>query len=99
MCLRIYLISNSHLLPCFYKQVFGISCPLCGGQRAVILLFEGQFWESMKMFPPLLPLAVTLLMVCLWRFWRLLSKKAILIALIMDGMMLLFNMVYQNVVH
>lgn len=91
--------ASSHLLPCFYKQVFGISCPLCGGQRSVILLLEGQFWESMKMFPPLLPLAVTLLMVCLWWFCGFFGKKAIHVALIIDAIMLLFNMVYQNMLN
>ena len=90
---------SKHLLPCFYKQVFGVSCPLCGGQRSVILLCEGRFWESMRMFPPLLPLAITLLMVCFWKFTGLLSKKAILIALVVDAILLLFNMVYQNMVH
>ena len=90
--------ASTHLLPCFYKQVFGISCPLCGSQRSVILLCEGQFWDSMKMFPPLLPLAITLLMVCLWKFTGLLGKKAVWIALVVDAIMLLFNMVYQNVV-
>lgn len=89
----------AHLLPCFYKQMFGISCPLCGGQRSVILLCEGQFWESMKMFPPLLLLAITLLMVCCWKFTGLFGKKAILIALIVDAILLLFNMVYQNMVN
>lgn len=88
--------ASKHLLPCFYKQMFGISCPLCGGQRSVILLCEGQFWESMRIFPPLLPLAVTLLLVYLWKFSGLVGKKAILIALVMDAIMLLFNMVYQN---
>ena len=91
--------TSTYLLPCFYKQVFGISCPLCGSQRSVILLLEGRFWDSMKMFPPLLPLAVTLLLVCLWKFNGLLGRKVILMALIVDAIMLLFNMVYQNVVN
>ena len=90
---------STHLLPCFYKQVFGFSCPLCGCQRSVILLCQGQFWDSMKMFPPLLPLAITLLMVCLWKFTGLLGKKAVLVALVVDAIMLLFNMVYQNLVN
>ena len=87
------------LLPCFYKQVLGISCPLCGFQRSVILLFEGQFWESMKMFPPLLPLAITLMLVCFWRFSGILRKKVVVIALIIDAIVLIFNMVYQNIVN
>lgn len=85
-----------NMLPCFYKQVFGVSCPVCGGQRAVALLFQGHVWDSMKMFPPLLPLAITLLLVCLWKLTGLVGKKAILIALVVDAVMLLFNMVYQN---
>ena len=52
----------------------------------------------MKMFPPLLPLAITLLMVCLWRLFGTPGKKAVVIALIIDAVMLIFNMVYQNVV-
>ena len=91
-----WLLAN--MLPCFYKQVFGVSCPVCGGQRAVALLFQGHVWDSMKMFPPLLPLAITLLIVCLWRLFGTPSKKAVMIALIIDAVMLLFNMVYQNVV-
>ena len=91
-----WLLAN--MLPCFYKQVFGVSCPVCGGQRAVALLFQGYVWDSMKMFPPLLPLAITLLIVCLWRLFGTPSKKAVMIALIIDAVMLLFNMVYQNVV-
>ena len=91
--------TSTHLLPCFYKQAFGFSCPLCGGQRSVILLCEGQFWDSMKMFPPLLPLAITLLLVCLWKFSGIVGKKTILAALVVDAIVLLFNMVYQNVVN
>lgn len=63
-----------------------------------MLLCEGRFWDSMKMFPPLLPLAITLLMVCLWRLFGTPGKKAVVIALIIDAVMLIFNMVYQNVV-
>ena len=89
-----------HLLPCFYKQVFGISCPLCGGQRSVLLLFEGRFWESVKMFPPLFPLAITLLLVLVIRWQKPKEgKRMIHGALIVDGALLLFNMVYQNLVN
>ena len=91
--------ASTHLLPCIYKQVFGISCPLCGSQRSVILLCEGRFGDSMKMFPPLLPLAITLLLVCLRRFSGFPDKKVAVIALIIDAIMLIFNMVYQNVVN
>ena len=60
-------ISN-HMFPCFYKQVFGFSCPMCGSQRAVALLCQGRVWESLRMFPPLAPLAITLLVLVLRPF-------------------------------
>lgn len=89
-----------YMLPCFYKQVFGISCPLCGGQRSVLLLLEGRFWESMKMFPPLMPLMITLVLV-LALSWRKSRLGSLLIrgALVVDAAFLLFNLLYQNIVN
>ena len=39
------------LLPCAYKQLFGFSCPLCGFQRSMLLLLDGQVWASIIRFP------------------------------------------------
>ena len=54
-----------HLLPCAYKQLFGISCPMCGFQRAMILLFNGQILDSVYQFPiwPILVLWIICLLV------------------------------------
>lgn len=43
------------LLPCAYKQLFGIDCPLCGGQRSLLLLMDGDWEKSFLMYPPLIP--------------------------------------------
>ena len=43
------------LLPCAYKQLFGIDCPLCGGQRSLLLMMNGDFEKSFLMYPPLIP--------------------------------------------
>lgn len=48
------------LLPCAYKSLFGISCPMCGFLRSLLLLARGEVWQSMLMFPPLFPLIVVL---------------------------------------
>jgi len=48
------------LLPCAYKQLFGIDCPLCGGQRSLQLLMNGQFGKSFLMYPPLIPVLLLL---------------------------------------
>ena len=82
------LIPLIQLLPCTYKKFFGISCPTCGSQRAVVLLFDGQWWEAFKQFPPLPLLAVTLV-------WLLVALVALLWT---DLAMLIFNCVYQNII-
>ncbi len=46
------------MLPCFYKSIVGIDCPGCGMQRAFILLLEGEFVASLKMYPPLIPILI-----------------------------------------
>jgi|GEM_PF-5465797 len=38
------------LLPCTYKQLFGISCPTCGFQRSLYSLLDGNIVESIIFF-------------------------------------------------
>lgn len=52
-----------HLLPCPTKYFFGIECPGCGMQRSILELLRGNFVESIKLYPPLIP--ITLLLVLL----------------------------------
>lgn len=49
------------MISCSWKQNFGIECMTCGFQRSVLLLFEGEFLESLKMFPATIPLIATFL--------------------------------------
>jgi hypothetical protein len=46
---------ESHMATCFYKKYFGMDCPGCGMQRAFIQLLKGNIWESLKLYPALLP--------------------------------------------
>jgi hypothetical protein len=46
---------EEHLLPCAFKSIFGVDCPICGFQRALLLLVQGDFIGSIKMYSPLLP--------------------------------------------
>jgi hypothetical protein len=45
---------QKHMLPCAYKYFFGIDCPACGAQRSLLLLMQGNFAESFRMYPPLI---------------------------------------------
>ncbi len=42
---------EKYMLPCPSKYFFGLECFGCGTQRALVLVFEGRFYEAFKMFP------------------------------------------------
>jgi len=45
-----------NMFPCFYKKYLGIECPGCGMQQALIELLKGNFIDSLKAYPALLPI-------------------------------------------
>lgn len=49
-----------HLLPCPTKYFFGMECPGCGMQRSIIELLRGNLVESIKLYPPLIPMLLML---------------------------------------
>ena len=49
---------EAHQLPCFYKHYLGFECFGCGMQTAFILLLKGEFIESLKIYPALLPTVI-----------------------------------------
>lgn len=73
---------------------------MCGGQRAIILLFQGEVWESVKMFPPLFPLVFSLLWYALAKMTKNPTLSAPLTKLLVtNAVILIANCVYQNIVH
>lgn len=48
------------MLPCFYKQITGIDCPGCGMQRSFIELLKGNVVASLKLYPALPLVFITL---------------------------------------
>ena len=51
-----------HLITCPTKHFFGIECPGCGMQRSIIELLRGNLWESIKLYPPLIPMIILLVL-------------------------------------
>lgn len=62
---------EEHALACPIKSATGINCPGCGMQRAFILLLRGEFVESVVMYPPLIPVIITLGVLG----WHLVSRR------------------------
>ncbi len=82
---------ENHLLPCAYKQLFGIECPFCGSQRALIALLKGNVIESIILYPPLIPalilIAASLLQILFrlkhgWKLVRIMLKADFAIIMI-----------------
>ncbi|HET8753808.1 MAG TPA: DUF2752 domain-containing protein [Salinimicrobium sp.] len=48
------------MLPCLNKQLFGIDCLGCGAQRALLLVFQGEFYAAWKMFPAIYSILILL---------------------------------------
>lgn len=48
------------MLPCLNKTLLGVECTGCGAQRAVALIFQGEFIEAFYMYPAVYSLAVLL---------------------------------------
>lgn len=62
---------EEYLLPCLNKQLFGMECYGCGGQRSFMLLIQGNFKDAFYMFPAiysLLILLIFLIINILYRF-------------------------------
>lgn len=49
------------LLPCLNKQLFGFDCLGCGAQRALVLVFKGEFLSAFKMYPAIYTILLLLL--------------------------------------
>ncbi len=69
---------ENHLLPCAFKSLFGIDCPICGFQRSFLLLFQGRFLDSFKMYPPLIPCLLFLLITGIYCINKNLVKPRVL---------------------
>jgi hypothetical protein len=51
---------QQHLLTCSFREHFGIDCPGCGFQRALLELFKGNISMSIHSFPAALPWIATI---------------------------------------
>lgn len=63
---RMFSWLEQHLLPCAYKMLFGIECPVCGFQRSFLALLKGELRESFFLYPPLVPVLVLFLLLGLF---------------------------------
>lgn len=72
---------EQHQAPCSWKEHFGVECPGCGMQRAFIELLKGNIWDSICLYPALIPLMVLLIYTFL-HLWINFRKGALVIKIL-----------------
>lgn len=50
---------------CIYKENLGIECLGCGFQRSLIALLKGNIWESILLYPGLIPMILLFILLIL----------------------------------
>mgnify|MGYP006143921053 FL=1 len=58
------------MIPCSWKEHFGIECMTCGFQRSFIYLIKGELLDSFLLFPALMPLLLTIVVLVSHLFFR-----------------------------
>lgn len=69
---------EQHLQPCFYKEILGFECPGCGMQRSLIELLKGNFIQSLKLYPALIPIIILFIFLVLHLSFNFKKGAAIL---------------------
>ena len=89
-------IMEDKMLPCMFKQTFGIDCIGCGTQRSLNLLLHGNFSEAFKMFPAIYTTLLLGLSLLLFIFDKKRNYQKIVISLaLVNATVMIISYVYK----
>ncbi|WP_396190802.1 DUF2752 domain-containing protein [Flavobacterium sp.] len=87
---------EDYMLPCLFKQTFGIDCIGCGIQRSIALLLKGQFENAFYMFPAIYTTLLFFLSVGLFVVDKKHNYQKIVISLaIVNAIIMIISYVYK----
>lgn len=88
--------ADHFFIPCPFKYLSGYDCPGCGFQRALLALMKGEVEHSFHLYPPAVPILLTIITACLAQ-WRLQdrSKGFIRILFLITGSIIMINYIYK----
>ena len=72
---------EDYMLPCLNKRLFGVECMGCGLQRALALIFHGEFTAAFIMYPAVYSLIALFLYVGLNILFKFKNSNKIIGAL------------------
>jgi len=70
-----------YMLPCLNKKLFGVDCMGCGLQRALSLIFQGEFVAAFQMYPAIYTLILLFLFIGLNIFFKFKNSNKVIAAL------------------
>ena len=65
-----FLKLDDYMLPCLNKKFFGVDCLGCGIQRALSLVFQGEFIAAFKMYPAIYTLLLMAIIISFNFFYK-----------------------------
>jgi len=88
---------ENYMFPCLSKTLFGIECLGCGFQRSFVLLLQGDFSGSFKMYPALITTILFLGIIALSFIQK--SKNynnLIFISAVLNGIFMVAGYIYKH---
>lgn len=82
---------EDYMLPCLNKEVFGVDCPGCGLQRAIALLFQGEFTAAFVMYPAIYSLLLLFGFLVADQFFTIRHANKISITLMVTSVVLILS--------
>ena len=87
---------EDYMVQCLNKTLFGFECMGCGGQRAVLFLFKGEFIAAFKMYPAIYMLIPLFLLIAVNLFYKFkYSLKIINVLAILSVGIIIINYVIK----
>ncbi|MBT8261001.1 MAG: DUF2752 domain-containing protein [Flavobacteriaceae bacterium] len=83
------LLSENYMIPCLNKKLLGFECLGCGLQRALSLLFHGEFVEALKMYPAVYTLLLFALFIVINIFYKFKSDEKVKIFLVVLNLLII----------
>lgn len=80
---------EDYMLPCLTKTLFGVECFGCGLQRAVLLIFQGEFVAAFQMYPAIYTLILLFALIFIRNLVRIPHYSKILYILVIINLALI----------
>lgn len=80
---------EKYMLPCLTRKFLGVECFGCGSQRAVLLLFKGEFAAAFHMYPAIYSLILLFVLLLLRNFYRIPHYSKLLYILVATNLALI----------